>query len=99
MPAAFQGLTRHTQGDTETSAVHNIKSAQRQVAEGKCLLFILPVDFFFFTYLPVPSVLSELAILSVSLSLDDFFSPFLGVYVSGCLSLPPLLSLHLRVSL
>lgn len=37
----------------------------------ECLLFILPVDFFF-TCLPVPSVLSELPILSVSLSLHDF---------------------------
>ena len=88
-PAFFRGFhnAQPTEGDTEANAVHNLKSATRQVAEGKCLLFILPVNFFF-TCLPVPSVLSELAMLSVSLLLDDFFSAFLCAYVFGCLSLP-----------
>lgn len=99
-PALFQGFYKEYRGDTEANAANNLKSAIRQVAEGKRLLLILPVDFFF-TCLPVPSVLSELAILSVSLSLDDFFSPFLCVCVSDCHSpsQPPPLSLSLRGSL
>lgn len=77
----FQG----TQGDTETNAAPDMKSAQKQVAEGNCLLFIPPVHFFF-TCLPVPSVLSELAVLCVSLSLDDFFPTLSCVAVFHSLS-------------
>lgn len=99
----FKSFMRHTEGDTEANAEHKLKSAIRQVAEGKCLLFILPVDFLL-ACLPVPSVLSELAILSVSLSPDDFFfcrsvSVYLAVFLQPPLSLSLLPSLYLRVSL
>lgn len=99
-PALFQRFYKAYRGDTEANAANNLKSAIRQ----KGNVFYLPsLSIFFFTCLPVPSVLSELAILSVSLSLDDFFSPFPCVCVSGCLSPsqpPPLsLSLSLRGSL
>jgi len=77
----FKDFTRHTEGDTEANAACKLYSTIGQMAEGKRLLFILPVDFFF-TYLPVPSVLLELAILSVSLSLDDFLlSPSLRLCI------------------
>lgn len=43
-------VSQGTQGDTETNAARDMKSAQKQVAEGNCLLFIPPVHFFL--YLP-----------------------------------------------
>lgn len=75
-PALFQGFYQPYRGDTGATAADNLKSAIRQVAEGECLLFILPVDCSS-TCLPVPSALSQLAILSVSLSLVDFLSRWL----------------------
>lgn len=85
-------VSQGTQGDTETNAARDMKSAQKQVAEGNCLLFIPPVHFFL--YLPPCSFCAFRTCCSLCLLVAGWlFPPHLVAWLSFTASLP------LRVSL